>query len=98
MVDPGAAGRNFVRLTALGARGRYGFYEALDYTRTRLPEGKDVAIIRAFLAPHQGMTVVAIANALLDGKMRPRFHAEPIVPAKAPPLQERPPRDGPGDQ
>src|SRR5712691_5927292 len=36
MVDPGAAARNFARLAALGARGRYGFYEALDYTRTRL--------------------------------------------------------------
>jgi len=68
MVDPGAAARNFARLAALGARGRYGFYEALDYTSTRLPEGKDVAIIRAFLAHHQGMTVVAIANGLLDGR------------------------------
>ena len=67
MVDPGAAARNFARLAAVGARGRYGFYEALDYTPTRLPEGQDVAIVRAFMAHHQGMTVVAIANALLDG-------------------------------
>jgi cyclic beta-1,2-glucan synthetase len=93
MVDPGAAARNFARLAALGARGRYGFYEALDYTRTRLPEGKEVAIIRAFLAHHQGMTVVAIANGLLDGKMRARFHAEPIVQATELLLQERMPRD-----
>ncbi len=93
MVDPGAAARNFTRLTAIGARGRYGFYEALDYTRTRLPEGKDVAIVRAFMAHHQGMTVVAIANALLDGEMRARFHAEPIVQATDLLLQERTPRD-----
>src|SRR5881409_4136516 len=93
MVDPGAAARNFARLGALGARGRYGFYEALDYTSTRLPEGKDVAIIRAFLAHHQGMTVVAIANGLLDRKMRERFHAEPIVQATELLLQERTPRD-----
>lgn len=93
MVDPGAAARNFARLAALGACGRYGFYEALDYTRTRLPEGKEVAIIRAFLAHHQGMTVVAIANGLLDGKMRARFHAEPIVQATELLLQERTPRD-----
>ena len=93
MVDPGAAARNFARLAALGAGGRYGFYEALDYTRTRLPEGKDVAIVRAFLAHHQGMTVVGIANALLDGKMRARFHAEPIVQATELLLQERTPRD-----
>jgi cyclic beta-1,2-glucan glucanotransferase len=93
MVDPGAAAQNFDRLAAIGARGRYGFYEALDYTRTRLPEGKDVAIVRAFLAHHQGMTVVAIANALLDGAMRSRFHAEPIVQATELLLQERTPRD-----
>src|ERR1700720_2244033 len=40
MVDPAAAVRNFARLAALGARGRYGFYEALDYTVARIPEGK----------------------------------------------------------
>jgi len=93
MVDPRAAARNFARLAALGARGRYGFYEALDYTRSRLPEGKDVAIVRAFMAHHQGMTVVALANSLLDGPMRARFHAEPIVRATELLLQERTPRD-----
>ena len=64
MVDPQAAARNFDRLAAVGARGRYGFYEALDYTPSRLPEGKSVAIVRAFMAHHQGMTIVAIADAL----------------------------------
>ena len=93
MVDPGAATRNFARLAAVGALGRYGFYEALDYTRVRLPEGKDFAIVRAFMAHHQGMTVVAIANGLLDGVMRARFHAEPSVQATELLLQERTPRD-----
>jgi hypothetical protein len=93
MVDPGAAADNFIRLATVGARGRYGFYEALDYTPTRLPEGKDVAIVRAYMAHHQGMTVVAIANSLLDGRMRARFHAEPIVQATELLLQERTPRD-----
>ncbi len=93
MVDPGAAARNFARLAAAGALGRYGFYEALDYTPARLPEGKKVAMVRAFMAHHQGMTVVAIANALLDGRMRARFHAEPIVQATDLLLQERTPRD-----
>ena len=93
MVDPGAAARNFARLAAIGARGRYGFYEALDYTPTRLPEGKEVAIVRAFMAHHQGMTVVAIANGLLNGALRARFHAEPIVRATELLLHERTPRD-----
>jgi cyclic beta-1,2-glucan synthetase len=93
MVDPAAAARNFARLAGAGALGRYGFYEALDYTPARLPEGKKVAMVRAFMAHHQGMTVVAIANALLDGRMRARFHAEPIVQATDLLLQERTPRD-----
>ena len=33
------------------------------------------------MAHHQGMTIVAIADALLDGAMRTRFHAEPMVQA-----------------
>jgi cyclic beta-1,2-glucan synthetase len=93
MVDPGAAAANFNRLAAIGGRGHYGFYEALDFTPSRLPEGRAVAIVRAYMAHHQGMTVVAIANALFDGVMRTRFHAEPIVQATELLLQERTPRD-----
>jgi cyclic beta-1,2-glucan synthetase len=54
MLDAEAAAKNFSRLTEAGARGRYGWYEALDYTGTRLPEGEPVAIVRAFMAHHQG--------------------------------------------
>ena len=88
-----AAARNFARLASIGARGRYGFYEALDYTPSRLPEDARVAIVRAFMAHHQGMTIVAIADALLDGVMRARFHAEPMVQATELLLQEGTPRD-----
>ena len=93
MVDAQEAAANFVRLAQAGGRGRYGFYEALDYTAPRLPEGQTVAVVRAFMAHHQGMTIVAIADALLDGVMRRRFHAEPLVQATELLLQERMPRD-----
>jgi cyclic beta-1,2-glucan synthetase len=93
MVDPQRAAQNFVRLAALEARGRYGFREALDYTRSRVPEGARFALVQAFMAHHQGMTVVAIANVLLDGRMRERFHAEPSIRATELLLQERTPRD-----
>ena len=78
---------------AVGARGSYGFYEALDYTRSRLPEGTAMATVRAYMAHHQGMTLVALANVLHDFVMRARFHAEPIVQATDLLLQERAPRD-----
>ena len=93
MVEPGAALRNFTRLANAGAQGPYGFYEAMDYTPRRLPNGEVVAIVRAYMAHHQGMTIVALANALLNGLMRARFHAEPRVQATELLLQERSPRD-----
>jgi cyclic beta-1,2-glucan synthetase len=93
MIDPHAASANLARLAKTGALGRYGFYEALDYTPSRVPEGESVAIIRSFMAHHQGMTIVAIADTLLAGPMRARFHAEPIVQATELLLQERTPRD-----
>jgi cyclic beta-1,2-glucan synthetase len=93
MVDPTAAVENYVRLAEAGGRGTFGFYEALDYTPARLPEGEPVAIVRTYMAHHQGMTVVAIDNALHDGLMRARFHAEPIIQATELLLQERTPRD-----
>jgi cyclic beta-1,2-glucan synthetase len=93
MIDPAAAVRNFERLTTAGAGGAYGYYEALDYTRPRLPDGAELVVVRAYMAHHQGMVVVAIANVLHDGAMRARFHAEPSVQATELVLQERTPRD-----
>ena len=93
MVDPAAAVRNLVRIAAAGGQGKYGFYEALDYTPGRVPAGKSVAVVRAFMAHHQGMTIAAIADAVLGGVMRQRFHAEPIIQATEMLLQERAPRN-----
>ena len=93
MVDPHAATLNFARLAGAAAQGRYGLYEALDYTPRRLQAGQAVAIVRAYMAHHQGMTIVALANTLLNGLMRTRFHSEPRIQATELLLQERTPRD-----
>ena len=94
MVDPRAAARNFC---AARGRGRARPLRLLRGARLHAaracPRASSVAIVRAFMAHHQGMTIVAIANALLDGVMRARFHAEPIVQATELLLQERTPRD-----
>jgi len=92
-INPSAAAQNFVRLAEAGGRGPFGFYEALDYTRSRLPKGKDVAVVRAYMAHHQGMSLLAFANVLNGGAMQTRFHAEPIIRATELLLQERTPRD-----
>jgi cyclic beta-1,2-glucan synthetase len=93
MIDPTGAVHNLARLAEAGANGKYGFYEALDYTGSRLPEGKDVAVVQAYMAHHQAMSLVAFADVLTAGLMRNRFHAEPLVQAAALLLQERMPRD-----
>ena len=93
MYAPRAAAANFSALEALGARGRFGFYEALDFTRERVPETSSAALVRAYMAHHQGMLLVALANVLLDATMRRHFHAEPRIRAAEILLQETRHRD-----
>lgn len=92
MIDPRAAVANLGHLASDGARGQYGFYEAMDYTLGRVPAGKTVAVVQAYMAHHQGMSIVAIADTTLNGVMRSRFHAEPLIEATELLLQERAPR------
>jgi cyclic beta-1,2-glucan synthetase len=91
MVAPAAAARNFEQLTELGALGRFGYYEAIDFTPERLQPGQRAEVVRSFMAHHQGMTISAIANVLCNGVLRARFHAEPIIRAVELLLQERMP-------
>jgi cyclic beta-1,2-glucan synthetase len=93
MIDPAAAAANFAALRALGAEGAFGFYEAADFTPSRLAAGERFALVRTYMAHHQGMTIVALANTLLDGVLREYFHAEPAIRACEVLLQEKPPRD-----
>jgi cyclic beta-1,2-glucan synthetase len=93
MIDAPDTLRNFERLREEGGHGSYGFYESLDYTPSRLAEGQKVAIVRAYMAHHQGMSLVALANAINNGIMCTRFHNVPIVQATELLMQERTPRD-----
>ncbi|MDD4915000.1 MAG: glucoamylase family protein [Methylococcales bacterium] len=92
MYFPHAAVENFQRLEKLGALGRFGFYEALDYTPIRLEEGQTVAIVRCYMAHHQGMSLLAFANTMHDGAMRHRFHHAALIQAADLLLQERIPQ------
>ena len=92
MVDTWAALDNIARLEEAGAGGAYGFYEALDFTPSRLPEKASVALVRAYMAHHQGMTIVSLGNVVHHGLTRKRFHAHPMIQAADLLLQERTPR------
>ncbi|MDP9127379.1 MAG: hypothetical protein M3N08_03845 [Pseudomonadota bacterium] len=93
MLEPKAALSNYKRMAAIGAHGDYGWYEAIDFTNKRVPAGEKSAVIRAYMAHHQGMSLVAIQNVLLNGEMRNRFHAHPLIQATELLLQELPPRN-----
>jgi cyclic beta-1,2-glucan synthetase len=93
MVAPHRALENLRRLAREGALGPYGFYESIDYTAERLPQDQRRALIRAFMAHHQGMSLVALDNVINMNVMQARFHAEPQVQATELLLQERIPRN-----
>ncbi|MDQ3617512.1 MAG: cyclic beta 1-2 glucan synthetase, partial [Pseudomonadota bacterium] len=94
MVAPEAACENLQRLHDAGFNGRFGLYEAIDYSPARLPRGQDHAVIRSFMVHHQGMGLLALVYLLRDAPMQRRFVADPEFQATLLLLQERIPRTG----
>jgi cellobiose phosphorylase len=92
LVDPEKACDNLERLATEGFEGRFGFFEAIDYTPSRLPRGQSYVLIRSFMAHHQGMSLLSLAYLLLDKPMQKRFEAEPQFQATLLLLQERIPK------
>jgi cyclic beta-1,2-glucan synthetase len=93
--DPDAALENLQKLRKLGAIGKYGFYDAVDFTPTRVPDGKVCAVVFNYYAHHHGMSIAAVANVVLDGILRELFHADPVIEAAELLLQEKAPREVP---
>jgi cyclic beta-1,2-glucan synthetase len=94
-LDPAASTANLRRLGANGLEGDYGFFEAIDYTRQvedPTGDGANGTVVPSYFAHHQGMTLVALANALSGDRMIDRFHADLRVRATELLLQERVPR------
>jgi len=92
MVAPVEACQNLQRLAGDDCEGRYGFYEAVDYTPSHLPPDEASATIRSFMAHHQGMSLVSLVNLLRDDPMPRRFMACPLLKAADLLLQERVPK------
>jgi cyclic beta-1,2-glucan synthetase len=89
-IAPAAVHENLERLAAEGMAGRYGFYEAIDYTPDRLPKHHTGGIpLLTYMAHHQGMSLLALDNAVNAAPMQDRFHADRRVQAAALLLQER---------
>lgn len=93
MVMPREAAQNLQRLAAEGVLGRYGFFEAVDYTRSRLSRSQERIVVPLYMAHHSGMTLLSLAYALLDRPMQRRFMANPWMKSTELLLQERTPRE-----
>ncbi|MGH8130991.1 MAG: glucoamylase family protein, partial [Steroidobacteraceae bacterium] len=92
MVEPEAACANLQRLADSGLEGRFGFYEAMDYTPSRVERGQSSAVVRSFMAHHQGMNLLSFAHLILDRPMQRRFESDPLFKATMLLLQERIPK------
>jgi len=86
---PRAALDNIRQLLEAGMEGEYGLYEAVDYTPQRMSKEQGGAVVRSYMAYHQGMGFIALANYLHDFAMVRRFHADPRIQAGELLLQEK---------
>ncbi len=94
MVKPEASCQNLQRMQAAGYMGRYGFFEAIDFTVARLPRGQASAVIRSYMVHHQGMGFLALSYLLHDRPMQRRFESDPLLQSALLVLQERTPQAG----
>ena len=92
MVYPREAADNLRRLVADDMYGRYGFYEACDFTPSRLRRGETYARVSSFMAHHQGMGLLALDYVLHGQPMQRRFISLPQFQSSLHLLQERMPR------
>ncbi len=92
-IAPHLAVLNFFHIQSIAARARYGFIEALDYSIARQATAESFTAVDTFMAHHQGMSIVAIANVLLDCAPRRWGMANANIEAVSSLLHERVPRE-----
>ena len=92
-IAPHLAVANFARMERLTPRARYGFIEALDFSPGRQNGTGGFSRVDTFMAHHQGMSIVAIANLLLGGAPRRWGMANAHIEAVGSLLHERAPRE-----
>lgn len=92
MVAPEESYDNLMTLKEENFEGRYGFYEAIDYTPSRVIRKTTNTVIKSFMAHHQGMSFLSISYLLLDKPMQKRFEADLQMKSALLLLQEKIPR------
>ncbi len=90
-VDPKAVVDNIEDLKKEDALGQFGFYESIDYTPARLPVGKEKAVVKTYMAHHQGMILVALGNFLGETSLVDLIHDDARIESTELLLQEQVP-------
>lgn len=93
MLAPQAACQNLEKLSSFGFEGRYGFYEAIDYTPAVDQAAEPYNIVRSFMVHHQGMSLLAFSHLLLQQPMQKHFMNDPQLESSLLLLQEGLPKD-----
>ncbi len=70
--QPETAMRNLRKLEKYDLVGKYGFYEAIDFTPERT-DGQDGGVVKCYMAHHVGMSLLSVLNALKDNILQKRF-------------------------
>ncbi|MDP2818797.1 MAG: glucoamylase family protein [Polaromonas sp.] len=92
MFTPREAVANLRQLEMAGARGDYGFVDAIDFTVARQPGAQAFSVVNTFMAHHQGMSLVALCNVLCREAPRRWFSSAPLIQAYESLLHEKTPR------
>ncbi len=74
-----SAYQNLLQLESLDVKGTYGYYEAVDFTPSRIPKNQRVGIVKSYMAHHQGMGLVSLNNYFHENIMQTRFHRDSLV-------------------
>ena len=85
--------KNLKQLEKLGMYNKYGFYESIDYTPTRLRKNETKAIVKTYMAHHQGLILLSINNLMNNNIVQKRFVQNPEIEAVNILLQERMPEN-----
>ena len=90
-IAPGYSMSNLARLEKIGMYGKYGFYEACDFTQSRV--GRGMCAVKSYMAHHIGMSIIAAANIYMDNIFQKRFMKDAAQRSAAELLQEKIPVD-----
>ena len=84
---------NLKRLEQEGMLNKYGFYESIDYTLSRLPYNEKHAVVKTYMAHHQGLILLSINNLFNNNILQDRFMKNPEIKAVDVLLQEKMPEN-----